>query len=112
MPRQADEPAKDENALATPGVSQLPGNQIGARLHHAKADDERDDKRCRIDLELLGADQRHDGSLDPDHPADEGVDQHEQGKLRPVLSQSQPDRRGGGLWSRYYVAHWIKRRQP
>ena len=44
------------------------------------------------------ADQRHDGSLDPDHAADEGVDQDEQRELRPVLAEAEPDdARAGSL---------------
>ena len=38
-----------------------------------------------------------DGSLDPDHPAHEGVDQDEESELRPVFLQSQPDGRRA-LW--------------
>ena len=56
------------------------------------------------DAELLGADQRHDRSLDPDHAADEGVDQDEQRELPPVLLEPQSDRRGS-LWTGYSFAH-------
>jgi len=37
-------------------------------------------------VEFLRADQRHDGSLDPDHAAYEGVNEHQQRELVPVLS--------------------------
>ena len=47
-----------------------------------------DDERRRRDAEFLGADQRHDGALDADHAADEGVDQDQQRELGPVLPEA------------------------
>jgi hypothetical protein len=64
----SNQPAQNKHPLASPSVGQLAGNKVGAGLHHAEADDEGDDERRRTDSELLGADQRHDGSLDADHP--------------------------------------------
>ena len=72
-------------------IGELSGDQIGERLDHAEADDEGDDKRRRGDAELFRADQRHDRALDPDHAADEGVDQDQQRELRPVLLEPKPD---------------------
>jgi hypothetical protein len=82
--------------LRPPGVGELAGDEIGKGLDDAEADDEGDDERRRGDAELLRADQRHDRSLDPDHAADEGVNQDEQRELPPVLLQPQPDRRACG----------------
>jgi len=42
-------------------------------------------------LEGLAADQRHQRSFQADHPADEGVDEHQQRELLPVLAQPECD---------------------
>ena len=87
----SNQPAQNKHPLASPSVGQLAGNKVGAGLHHAEADDERDDQSGRTDPKLLGADQRHNGALDPNHATDKGIDQDKQGELRPVLLQAEPD---------------------
>ena len=86
-----EQPAEDEHPLAAPFVGELAGDEVGERLHHAEADDEGDDQRRRGDAEFFRADQRHDGALDADHAADEGVDQHQQRELPPVGFEAERD---------------------
>ena len=57
------------------------------------------------------ADQRHDRSFDPDHAADEGVDQDEQRELPPVLLEPEPDRRAR-LVERMPLRSWVRPRRP
>ena len=87
-----NEPAEDQDPLAAPCVGELPGDEIGEGLDDAEADDEGDDQGRRGDAEFFRADQRHDGALDADHAADEGVDQHEQRELAPVGLEPKRDR--------------------
>ena len=84
-----------------------PEHEIGQRLDHPEADDEGDDERRRCDAEFFRSDERHDRSLNPDHAADEGIDQNEQGELPPVAVQPEPDRPGasGCAQSRRRFAH-------
>ena len=97
--RQADEPAEDQHVLAAVDVGKMSGDQIGEGLDDAEADDEGDDDRGRSDLELFRADQRDHRPLQPDHAADEGIDEDEQRELLPVLAQAEripaPDRAEG-----------------
>jgi hypothetical protein len=69
-----------------------------ARLVKDFASPEGDDERryggARAQAEVVLADQRHGGALEPDHRPDEGVDRDEQGELRQVLAQPEPDRHG------------------
>jgi hypothetical protein len=75
--RQSDQPAGHENALVADAVAHAPREQIRQRLDNAEADDERhDDSRGRLP-KIVGREQRHDGSLQADHRADERVDQHQ-----------------------------------
>jgi hypothetical protein len=90
---QPEQPTENKNALATPSVRELTGDEIGERLHHPEADDEGNDQRRGGDVEFLHADQRHDGALDADHAADKGVDQHQQRKLPPVGLEAERDAR-------------------
>ena len=71
-----------------------PETRLAKRLDDAEADDERDDERRRGDAEFLRADERHDRALDPDHAADEGVDQDEQRELPPIGAK--PECNGAG----------------
>src|SRR5262249_38919432 len=66
-------------------------NEIGAGLDYAEADDEGDDQRRRGNPEFLGADQWDYGAFDPDHAADKGVYQDEQGELPPIGAQPKTD---------------------
>ncbi len=50
-----------------------------------------DDNGGRGNAELLGTDQWHDRALEADHAADKGIDQHQQGELRPVLPETESD---------------------
>ena len=102
--RQAEQPAEDQDALAAPFIGKLPGDEVGEGFHHAEADDEGDDQRRRGDAEFLRADQRHDGALDADHAADEGVDQHQQRKLLPVGLEAERDRRAPRTATRHCAA--------
>jgi hypothetical protein len=42
-------------------------------------------------VKFLGADQWHDRALNPNHAADEGVDQNQQRELPPIGEQSEGD---------------------
>ena len=76
-----------------------PGDEIGQRLDHAEADDEGDHKRCRRYPELFRSDERDDRPLDPDHSAHQGVHQHQERELTPILAQPEPDGRAFRLWN-------------
>ena len=62
----------------------MAGDEIGEGLDDAEADDERHDQCRRSDPEFMRANQRYDRSFHADHAADAGVDQDEEGELRPV----------------------------
>ncbi len=93
--RQAEEPAGNEDLLAADAVGEASGEQVGQRLDDAEGDDEGEGDRARGQAELLLGQERHDGPLQPDHAADEGVDQDQEAELLPVLAQTEPDRRRG-----------------
>ena len=56
--------------------------------------------------ELVLGQQRHDRALDADHAADEGVDEHQQRELLPVVAQAEPDRRGRR--ARRWHSGWLR----
>ena len=92
--RQADDPAGHQHGLAREAVRQQARHEIHAGLDDAEGDDEREDHHLRADVELLSADERNDGALEPHHAADEGVDEDEERELREVLPQ--PEAHGAG----------------
>ena len=69
----------------------MPGDEVGKGLHDSEADDERDNNCRRSDPEFLGADQRHHRPLEAHHAPDEGIKEHEERELLPVLTQSEVD---------------------
>src|SRR5882762_3952469 len=82
----------------------MPGDEVGKGLHDSEADDERDNNCRRSDPEFLGADQRHDRPLEAHHAADEGIQEHEERELLPVLAQSEAHFLCGcAFWSSRHV---------
>jgi hypothetical protein len=92
--RQADEPTGDQDLLAPNPVGEAPGEEVRQRLDETEGDDEGEGNGPRGPPELLLRQERHDRPLQPGHPANEGVDDDEQGELFQVLAQSEADRRG------------------
>src|SRR5438067_3088862 len=85
------EPTGDEHLLTAEAIREAPREIVGARLAHAEDDDEGQHRRSRAKAELGLGHRRQDAALHPDHRADEGVDQHQERKLRSVLAQTEAD---------------------
>jgi hypothetical protein len=91
--RDRDQPAADQDLLASEAVGPAAGEVVGQRLGHAEHDDERQHRRARGEVKLLLGDRRQDAALHADHRADERVDDDQQGELRQVLADAEPQAR-------------------
>jgi hypothetical protein len=91
-----DDPAGDQQTTAAEPVGETAGDEVRDRLRDPEADDERQHRAAGRDAELALRDEREHRTLQPDHPADEGVDQDEQGELSPVRGQTEDDAVGRG----------------
>ena len=89
--RHGGEPPGNEDLLPAEPIREAAREIVGARLAHAEDDDERQHRRSRAKAEFGLGHRRQDAALHPDHRADEGVDQHQERKLRSVLAQAEAD---------------------
>jgi hypothetical protein len=89
--RRGEQPAEDQEPLSPDAVGQAPGEEVRHRLGDAERDDEREDRRARVEVELGLADERKDAALESDHGADEPVEHDEQGELVRVRAHAEPN---------------------
>ncbi len=89
--RQGEQPAGHEQLFAADPIGEASGEQVGERLDDAERDDEGGGGTGGCQPELLVGQKWQDSALQPDHRADEGVDEHEQPELPPVGAQAQLD---------------------
>ena len=75
-----------EHRLAAEAIRQGAGEEVGGRLDDAEGDDERERRGERGEPELLLGEQRQDGTLLADHPADERIHADQQQELGEVLA--------------------------
>ena len=94
--RQRGQPARDQHRLAAEPVGQGAGEEVRDRLDRAKRQDEREGAGESAQVEHPGGQQRHHRALLPQRPADERVDRDQQGELRQVGAQAEPNPRAGG----------------
>ncbi len=91
--RKRQEPAENEEPLATDLVGEHAGTEVREGLRDAERDDEGEDREARLEAELLLADEGQHASLETHHRPDEGVEPNEQRELRGVRAEPEPDRR-------------------
>ncbi len=82
--RQADQPSGHENGLPPEPVGERARREIGDRLGESEGDDERERRDEPGEPEDIGRQERQDGPLLADHPADQPADRDEQGELPEI----------------------------
>src|SRR5439155_26446462 len=85
--RETDQLASDEYRFAPVSIGRRPGQKVRARLRHPECEKVRQDCGGAGDPEDVRREERQDGALLTDHPADEDVDCDEQGELTEVRSE-------------------------
>jgi hypothetical protein len=83
---QREQPAGDQKTPPADPLGERAGAEVAERLREPESDDERQHRRFRRQPEVLGADQRQCGALEPYHRADERVERDEQRELGGVLA--------------------------
>src|SRR5207237_170354 len=84
-----------QHRLAAESIREASREVVGCSLDDAEDDDEGENRGSRGEVELPLGERRQDGALEPNHGADEGVDDDQQGELRQVCNDAQPWRRAG-----------------
>jgi hypothetical protein len=84
---QPNEPARHENRLATKAIGHRAGNQIRAGLRDSEGDEKGENGADTGDTEDVRGQNRQEGSLLADHPADERIDANQQRELAKVRAQ-------------------------
>ncbi len=72
--------------LAAETVGESTSKVVGQCLGDAEDDDERQDRGACHNVKLLLGDSGQDAAFQADHPADEGIDQHQQRELSEVFA--------------------------
>ena len=95
--RQPDEPTGHEDGFAPKPVGECSGDQVRERLRDTKRDEKRERAPGRGEAKDLIREQRHDGPLLADHPADQCVDPDEQGERAGIGSKAKGECSTSGL---------------
>ena len=86
--RHSQQPAPQEQVSAAEPVSQPAGVVIGQGFANPKSDDKGKDGRIGGDAKLRFGELREDAALQAHHAPYKGIDDHQQGKLFPILFKS------------------------
>jgi len=73
-----------QDPLASDTVAEAAREEIRQRFDHTEAHDEGEHRCRRSQAEDTLPEQRHDAAFESYHPADEGVDDHQQRELLPI----------------------------
>ena len=92
--RQRDRPTGDQEPAAAESLRERAGAEVRQRLGEPEGDDERQHRCLGRQGEVSRSDDRQGRALEPDHRADERVDDDQQGELREVLAQPELDPAG------------------
>jgi len=87
--RDTDQPASDEDRLASVAVAERSCKEVGASLDESEGDDEGERDGETREAEVFLGKERQDRALLADHSADESVDGDEQAKLCGVLAKAE-----------------------
>jgi hypothetical protein len=92
--RQSDQPAGDEDRLATEAVGKRASDEVRAGLREPERQEKRQHGRGPGESEDVGRENWQNGPLLPGHPADKSRDRNQQSELAEVRPEAEPERRG------------------